>query len=195
MNTVVWWESQIERDYIYLLEIDPEVVSYQEQPLTITYTMEGKVRKYTPDFLVNQLQKTLLVEVKPDEKAHSKKNFHLFRHIAPIAKTHNMEFVVVTEKMIRVQPKLNNIKLLYKYARVTLSLSNYLNVREYFHANQSVLMKDAQLSLKAKGITVNMLLRLLWSGCLVTDMMQPINGESLIQMLANDCNWERLINQ
>ncbi|MBD2181884.1 hypothetical protein H6S82_00250 [Planktothrix sp. FACHB-1355] len=24
MNTTIWWESQIERDYIYWLEIDPD---------------------------------------------------------------------------------------------------------------------------------------------------------------------------
>jgi hypothetical protein len=38
MNRVIWWESQLERDYIYLLEIDPEVLSYSEQPFTISYT-------------------------------------------------------------------------------------------------------------------------------------------------------------
>lgn len=38
MNAVISWESQLERDYIYLLEIDPEVLSYGEQPFTISYT-------------------------------------------------------------------------------------------------------------------------------------------------------------
>ena len=32
MNTTIWWESQLERDYIYLLEIDPDVTAYQGQP-------------------------------------------------------------------------------------------------------------------------------------------------------------------
>jgi hypothetical protein len=38
MNTAIWWESQLERDYIYLLEIDPDVLFYQGQPFTITYS-------------------------------------------------------------------------------------------------------------------------------------------------------------
>jgi hypothetical protein len=65
MNTVIWWESQLERDYIYLLEIDPEVLSYGEQPFTISYTDKGKPRRYTPDFVVTRPQKTQVVEVKP----------------------------------------------------------------------------------------------------------------------------------
>ncbi|MGQ4648881.1 hypothetical protein [Lyngbya aestuarii] len=44
MNAVIWWESQLERDYIYLLEIDPEVLSYGEQPLTISYTDKRYLR-------------------------------------------------------------------------------------------------------------------------------------------------------
>ncbi len=38
----VWWESQLERDFLYLLEIDDDVVSYYEQPLRIPYRLNGK---------------------------------------------------------------------------------------------------------------------------------------------------------
>ena len=47
---MVWWESQIERDYLYLLEIDPDVVSYEEQPLKIRYYLDGEPHLYTPIF-------------------------------------------------------------------------------------------------------------------------------------------------
>lgn len=32
MRTGIWFEFLIERDYMYLLEIDPDVKSYQSQP-------------------------------------------------------------------------------------------------------------------------------------------------------------------
>ncbi|MDJ0574365.1 MAG: hypothetical protein QNJ65_04270 [Xenococcaceae cyanobacterium MO_234.B1] len=56
MQTVIWWESQIERDYIYLLEIDSDVVAYYGQPFKIQYTDKGKSRNYTPDFLVERMR-------------------------------------------------------------------------------------------------------------------------------------------
>ncbi len=192
MKTIIWWESQIERDYIYLLEIDPDVVSFFGQPFKIAYNYEGLPRKYTPDFLVTRTQKTQVVEVKPVQQALSEKNLRLFRHIAPIVDANKMEFVVVTEQLIRVQPKLNNIKLLYKYAREPLSLSNYLDCLKYFQNRVATSIEDAMVELTDKGVSKNILLRLLWSGFLVTDLMKPINCASLIQMSPNDCNWERL---
>jgi hypothetical protein len=59
MNESVWWESQIERDYIYLLEIDTDVISYKSQPFFLNYMKEGKTRKYTPDFWVKRTKLSL----------------------------------------------------------------------------------------------------------------------------------------
>lgn len=195
MNTAIWWESQLERDYIYLLEIDPNVLSYCEQPFTITYTSQRKLKRYTPDFLVTRPQNQQIVEVKPEHLAYDDKNLQLFRQIAPIAIANEMEFVVITERMIRVQPRLNNIKLLYKYAKVSLSLTNYLDCLEYFRNTKLTSLLNAEQQLRAKGISRSILLRLLWSGFLVTDLMKPISSESLIQLLKRTCNWERLLIQ
>ncbi|MGQ4648877.1 TnsA endonuclease N-terminal domain-containing protein [Lyngbya aestuarii] len=83
---------------------------------------KGKPRRYTPDFVVTRPQKTQVVEVKPSNRADTEKNLNLFRKIAPICTANNQEFVVVTEPMIRAQPRLNNIKLLYKYARAPIAV-------------------------------------------------------------------------
>jgi hypothetical protein len=100
---------------------------------------------------------------------------------------------VVTEKMIRVQPRLNNIKLLYKYAKVPLSFSNYLGCLKCFQNTKSLSLINAEQHLRALEISRSLLLRLLWSGVLVTDLMTPINSESLIQLCKGNCNWERLL--
>jgi hypothetical protein len=68
MQTAIWWESQIERDYIYLLEIDPNVISYQGQPFKISYQEKGKPRTYIPDFWVKRKQQEQVTEVKPNSK-------------------------------------------------------------------------------------------------------------------------------
>src|SRR5919197_4727077 len=47
------FESSLERDFLLLLDFDPDVELYEEQPLKITYHDEaGQRRTYTPDVLV-----------------------------------------------------------------------------------------------------------------------------------------------
>ncbi len=195
MNTAIWWESQLERDYIYLLEIDPDVLSYQGQPFTITYDSLDKRRKYTPDFLLERKGSRQIVEVKPDNKVEEFQNTRRFQQAANFCKANNLEFVVVTEKTIRVQPRLDNIKLLHRYARVALSWHNYIDCSEYFRSVETSSLLEAEKNLKAKGVTRNYLLRLLWSGFLITDLMKPITPFSLIQLSREAINWEGQVNQ
>src|SRR6266699_1506223 len=47
------FESSLERDFLLLLDFDPDVEFYEEQPVKITYHDEsGRRRIYTPDVLV-----------------------------------------------------------------------------------------------------------------------------------------------
>jgi hypothetical protein len=63
---MVHCEGPNERDYAYLLEYDPIVVSYEEQPCTVAYIFEQKRRLYTPDIAVYWChQQPSLVECKP----------------------------------------------------------------------------------------------------------------------------------
>jgi len=39
---VAWYESLIERDYMYLLDFDPYATFWHEQPLRIRFTHGGK---------------------------------------------------------------------------------------------------------------------------------------------------------
>ena len=195
MNTTIWWESQLERDYIYLLEIDPDVTAYQGQPFTITYDNLDKRKKYTPDFLVERKASKQIVEVKLANKVEEFRPTLRFRQAVNFCSTHNLEFVVVTEKTIRVQPKLGNIKLLHRYARVALSWHNYIDCLEYFHSIESGTLVEIERDLKGKGITQNCLLRLIWSGFLITDLMKPITPQSLIQLSPLAINWEAFVNR
>lgn len=81
MQTSVWYESHLERDYIYLLEIDPDVLSFSGQPFKITYSLDGSQRKYTPDFFVTRGQGVQVVEVKPADKASLEKTLVCFRKL------------------------------------------------------------------------------------------------------------------
>ncbi len=182
MQTVIWWESQIERDYIYLLEIDSDVVAYYGQPFKIQYTDKGKSRNYTPDFLVERTYKQQVVEVKPASKINQSKNLNLWSHIAPLCQREGKEFIVVTDEMIRIQPKLDNIKLLYKYATTPLYSKAYRNCQNYLQKRKPTPLSRVWQELEPIGVSKSQIYRLLYSGLIVTDLMQPINKTSLVQL-------------
>ena len=105
MGRAVWWESQIERDFIYYPEMDPGVIAFKEQPLKIRYLLDGKIHSYTPDFLLERADRKQIVEVK-DEKAAASEEFNLlFRCVAPICKANGYEYLVITDREIRRQPR------------------------------------------------------------------------------------------
>ena len=51
-NSIVKFESSLERDYSILLEFDSNVKNYLEQPLVIEYSINNRKRRYTPDFFI-----------------------------------------------------------------------------------------------------------------------------------------------
>ncbi|MEI6949645.1 TnsA endonuclease N-terminal domain-containing protein [Paraflavisolibacter sp. H34] len=101
------FESALERDYISLLEFDERVEWYVEQPFTISYSYNGKVRIYTPDFLVIYKPSVdaipLLAEVKykADLKRHEAEYQPKFEAAIEFAHEKGYQFSVITEEEIR----------------------------------------------------------------------------------------------
>jgi hypothetical protein len=66
MGRTVWCESQTEHRFFSYLDQMPEVIYYQEQPVSIRYTKNKRWHSYHPDVLVSFRDgRSVLVEVKP----------------------------------------------------------------------------------------------------------------------------------
>jgi TnsA endonuclease N terminal len=181
LKKTIWWESQLERDYIYLLEFDPDVISYQEQPFTILYNASNKSRHYTPDFLVERVDKSQVIEIKPEAHKTKEKNIFLFKSVAPIFTEEGYEFLVVTDTMIRVQPRLSNIKLLIKYARTPITPQHQIHCYEMLNGRQEVSLGELVESFGAKTAGIQMIYSLLFWGVLATDLMKSISVDSTVR--------------
>lgn len=187
----VWWESLLERDYIVLLEFDPDVVTFVEQPLRVHYSFEGRVRRYTPDFLVERKNKWQVVEVKSKEKASSEA-FRLFRLSAEpeILKgarrfmaaddERACEFVVATEDKIRVQPRLENIKILRGYAGTPFLPGHAVLCRRFLRENEGTSIADLVAALSDKGVTLPVAYSLIHHGILAVDFNSPLDPRSVV---------------
>jgi hypothetical protein len=128
------FESSLERDFLQLLDFDPDVEFYEEQPVKITYPdAKGRRRTYTPDVLVRYRSRhlhirrpqTLLCEVKyrDDLRQHWTDYRPKFRAAQRYARQQGWQFRLVTERHIRT-PYLENVKFLRSYQAKAINASH-----------------------------------------------------------------------
>lgn len=182
MQSLIWYESLNERDYMYLLEIDPDVVSYSSQPLKISYTLDDQVQRYTPDFLVERRSKQQIVEIKPNSQLDNDKNLKLFQSMTSISQSQGWEFVVITDEMIRREPLLSNVKLLYRYAQIPLTLQHLIVCHQYLSNQPPITLLTAFQDLQPQGVSQEILLKLIFLGFLETDLMNQLGSHSQISL-------------
>jgi hypothetical protein len=124
-QTMTAFESTLERDFLLLLDFDPDVEYYEEQPCKITYHDEtGQRRTYTPDVFVRYRtargevggSTPHLCEVKyrDDLRQHWTAYRPKFRAAQRYARQQGWQFRVVTERHVRT-PYLENVKFLVSY--------------------------------------------------------------------------------
>lgn len=117
------FQSSLERDWIELLDFQPEVSALQVQPFTIWYTLEGELRRYTPDVAAvwerNGVPRTIVYEVKPAEELRAQWSHYRPRFVAAsrYCRVRDWGFKLVTEKHIRT-PMLKAAKFLRRYRQL-----------------------------------------------------------------------------
>jgi hypothetical protein len=104
----------------------------------------------------------------------------IFEYIASNFEHQGWEFMVVTDEMIKVEPLLSNVKLLYRYKSEKLSSQQYLACQQYFKHKKAVELQIALQDLEKSVISQKTLYKLLFLGFVETDLMQPISGKSYI---------------
>jgi hypothetical protein len=121
MERMIWFESLLERDLIYLLDYCRDITWFTEQPFEIEYIHEGKRHVYVPDILARYKEDYAVLEVKPTRFRDTKENKLRASVGDEWCAERGWEFSVVTEVDIRYEPRLSNVKKLTYYARERVS--------------------------------------------------------------------------
>lgn len=99
---VVRCESLLEMHFLYLAEFARNVVSFDEQPVSIAYRLNGRQRRYTPDFGFRWHDgRQWYVEVKPHELLALEKNREKFDAIGEHFRREGDTFITISEREIR----------------------------------------------------------------------------------------------
>ena len=113
-SDVIHHESNLEKDFIYILKFDPGVVSVTHQPLEIPYSLDGKKKIYVPDFFVKYKDGSQVIfEVKYGSylEKYEKELSPKFSAARKYAKVLGMKFKVITDTDIRTDYKTSIIFL------------------------------------------------------------------------------------
>lgn len=185
LGRTVYCESGLELDYVYLLDTDHgDVITFQEQPGKIKYHFNDRLHKYTPDFMVIRPNKRQIVEVKPEAKASSEEYRTLFGIIEPICREAGYEFIVATDVKIRVQPRLQNIKLLWKYGRTPIYPKHQIYCQEFFSCGGDRVLGELFEFFARREEGRAIVFSLLFWGVIGIDVNSPINADASVYLPA-----------
>lgn len=144
-------ESTLERDFVLLQRLDPDVATVEEQPVRITLpSPDGTSGHYVPDFLVTYHstgRRPLLVEVKysSDPALTSGQLTARLAAAADYAHERDWCFTLFTEKEIRT-PRLENARFLLPYQSRPLGVDRQRAIREAAAAPISIRQLAAQIA-------------------------------------------------
>lgn len=116
---VIEYESLLERDFVRLALLDPQVSSISHQPFSLNLEEFGT---YVPDFLLVGPRRKLVVEVKPEEHALNTRNKPRLAYAERLLQERGFQFLVATEKFVRKDDRHERASILLRYARSQLPI-------------------------------------------------------------------------
>lgn len=181
MGRMIHWESQLERDAVYLFEFSPGVAAFREQPLTTYYTLDGKTRRYTPDFeIISRAGEAVLIEIKPAAKLLDPDESDRFRRIEEHFASHGRAFRILTDREIRQPVLLENLRLLMRNRRAPASPFERRCIIELFAGKPAISFANAAAPLGG----VHAVWRLIGEGILSCDLSQHVNEQTVLCVVA-----------
>lgn len=194
MKTSVWYNSALQRDFMYWLEFDPDVIAYKTPAISFDYYSNGKLKNYVPDFQVVRCQKKQIIDIKSKKIINSNRYQQLHQQLSGICNDTGWTFVVLYESEVRREPIFSNIKLLYKYARENFSIDQYRNCLEIISCKVPASLAEIYQILDRHKIPRNVLFKLMFCCLIEINLKQPIQLDSAITTVSEKIDWEKLLN-
>ncbi|OQS35397.1 MULTISPECIES: TnsA endonuclease N-terminal domain-containing protein [Chromobacterium] len=189
---LVHYEGLLERDAIYLFETSPLVESFAEQPERIYFPDGNKLRRYTPDFVLDLHDgRRVLVEIKPTRSLQQPDVRHKLDCIAAELGRTGQTFLVLSEADLRQQPRLDNLKWIYQHASMrVVSFMQSRTAMESLAGGFPMTLDAASHALTMHGVEP---FGLLLDGWLQCDLSEPVNFDTPVTLsMESDHEWFRI---
>lgn len=191
---MVEFEELLELDLMHLLEAAPAVAAYRHQPAAIRYPDGGALRSYTPDLEVLLTSgESLYIEVKPQDRLGDPETSSKLEAICVQFERDGVRFEVLTCTDIRRQPRLDNIRWLYRQAGtapVTAGAADFGG--RMLAASGPHTIGSARAKLGGTGLDPAVLLLM---GVCACDLDQPVSFETPIHLVEEHSHERFLVSR
>jgi hypothetical protein len=172
-------ESQNELKAFRVLLATAHPDAWQEQPLVLKYSREGKNCRYTPDILVVWDRHWEVVEIKEDTEAELAENQERFTVIRELLGDHGYHFRLWKKSEICAEPRLTNAGLVLRYRSVEVSAVERERIRCAFSTTPEACLHAFR---ETPGITLQSILRMVLEGTLHVDWWEPLTLASRVSI-------------
>ncbi len=176
-----------------LLDFDPHVTRFFEQPFTLSYHSDGALRRYTPDAQAEfapangQPARTVVYEIKYRDDL--RENWHECRPRFVAAnhhcRKHGWTFALLTEREIRT-PMLENATFLRRYRTIAdqplVRMQLLYTLQALGPTTPQALLAAAYVSEQSRAPALSTLWRLIATRQIATDLHQQLTMRSCIRL-------------
>lgn len=174
MRRMVQWESENELNAFRLLDCDPNVTRFNEQPCEITYALDGQARRHYPDILIEKNGRKELWEVKNEAQAQEPEVVARTTLLMQGLPRWGYTYRVVLAKDLAMQPRQGNACVLLGFGRRAATNCEQEFIRQALKQDGSLLWSDAccgKYGPRGREILCSLVLR----GVLTIDLDSPIS--------------------
>ncbi|MBA3016528.1 MAG: TnsA endonuclease N-terminal domain-containing protein [Proteobacteria bacterium] len=178
MKRMIQWESPHELNAYRLLDADPEVLSFYEQPLVINYILDGVQHRHYPDILVETQTSKELWEVKTRDEALKPKNILRTKLMCNELPNHGYQYRVALAEDLARNPRLTNALLLLRLGRNNVSFIDKERISNFFSIIEHItwkLITSGKLGVNGK----NHICRLIMDGYLFFDIDKELTKATI----------------
>ena len=175
------WESIHELNAFRLLDCDPEVIAFQEQPVEIRYELQGKLHRHFPDILVRKKMSNELWEVKTEADAARIEVAERTTLMTGDLPRLGFRYRLILAEDLGGEPRLANTLLILQHGRRAISIQERQVVIRFFNNHTAIHWKqvlDGALGPNGRTSVCRMLLE----GLLELDMNETIGPKTRIQL-------------
>ncbi len=138
---VISYKNTLVRDSLYYFEFDQLVHSYETDPFATAMTLDdGIVHEYIPTIRAIQNNLPVIIEVDFAEHLKTQRGIWQIQMAKRWANENHSALEIYTEREIRKMPRLDNLKIFYRYSRLNLPA-------QYLMTVQRMLKQKTQMSL------------------------------------------------
>ncbi len=174
MRRMLQWESENELNAFRLLDCDPDVTRFHEQPCEIMYVLDGQTRSHYPDILVEKNGRKELWEVKPESQAQAPEVASRTTVLIQELPLWGYTYRVVLANDLAQQPRQGNASVLLGFGRRAVTDGEQEFIRRVLAQRGSLLWSDAcrgEYVPRGREILCSLVLR----GVLTIDLNLPIS--------------------